>query len=550
MAEASISQDELLCPVCMDVLKDPVTIPCGHSYCKSCITGCWDQEVQMRVYSCPQCRQTFSPRPALNKNTILAAMVEKLKKTKVQTAAVGTLDVQCDVCTDSKHRAIKSCLVCLNSYCPNHLQQHESLFKRKRHRLMEATGRLQEIICPQHDKMLEIYCRTDQQCVCYVCMMEEHKNHDLVSAAAERTDQQRHLDETRRSFQQKILEKEKECEELRDALESHKLSAQTAVEDSERIFTELIHFIERCHSELIHLIRDQEKAAVSRAEGQLERLDQEINDLRRRDAELEQLSNTQDHIQFLQSFPALSGTPGSTDVCSQAVSSLSSFADVVKSIHQLREKLENFYREEMKKITIRVTFTEIIATPEPKTRADFLQYFCRFTLDLNTVNKCLRLSEGNTVITSTDTVQPYPAHPDRFDCELQVLCRESVCGRSYWELEWSGRCVCIAVSYKSINRKGTGSECVFGQNDQSWCLSCSPSGYLCWHYNIAIAVPVSSSCSRIGVYVDLNVGTLSFYSISDTMSLIHREQATFTQPLYPGFLVGSRSTLKLCGRTV
>ncbi|KAL0181270.1 hypothetical protein M9458_023676, partial [Cirrhinus mrigala] len=187
MAEASISQDELICPVCLDVLKDPVAIPCGHSYCKSCITGCWDQEDQMRVYSCPQCRQTFSPRPALNKNTILAAMVEKLKKNKVQTAAVGARDVQCDVCTD---RAIKSCLVCLNSYCPNHLQQHESLFKRKRHRLMEATGRLQEIICPQHDKMLEIYCRTDKQCVCYVCMMEEHKHHNVVSAAEERTDQQ------------------------------------------------------------------------------------------------------------------------------------------------------------------------------------------------------------------------------------------------------------------------------------------------------------------------------------------------------------------------
>ncbi len=94
MAEARFSQDEFLCPVCLDLLKDPVTIQCGHSYCKSCITDCWDQEDEKRVYSCPQCRQTFSPRPALARNTILAEMVEKLKKTKLQSVVpAGAGDV-------------------------------------------------------------------------------------------------------------------------------------------------------------------------------------------------------------------------------------------------------------------------------------------------------------------------------------------------------------------------------------------------------------------------------------------------------------------------
>ncbi len=143
MAEARISVDqkEFMCPVCLDLLKDPVAIPCGHSYCKSCITGCWDQEDQMRVYSCPQCRQTFSPRPALARNTILAEMVEKLKKTKLSADCdAGAGDVQCDVCTGRKYKAVKSCLVCLNSYCQNHLEQHESFFKRKRHKVIDVTG--------------------------------------------------------------------------------------------------------------------------------------------------------------------------------------------------------------------------------------------------------------------------------------------------------------------------------------------------------------------------------------------------------------------------
>ncbi|CAM4574253.1 unnamed protein product [Leuciscus chuanchicus] len=301
MADVSIYQDEFQCSVCLDLLKDPVTTSCGHSFCESCITGCWDQEDQMRVYSCPQCRQTFSPRPALAKNTILAEVVEKLKKTKPpDDCYAGAGDVQCDVCAGRKRKAVKSCLGCLESYCQSHLEQHESFFKRKRHNLTDATGRLQEMICQTHDKLLEVFCYTDQKCICLLCTMDDHKNHDTVSAAAQRTEKQKQLKETQRSFQQRFQQREKDLQQLREAVASHKHSAHTAVEDSERIFTELIRSIERSRSEATQRIRDQEKTGVSRAEGRLERLEQEINDLRRRDAELEQLSHTQDHIHFLQ----------------------------------------------------------------------------------------------------------------------------------------------------------------------------------------------------------------------------------------------------------
>ncbi len=161
------------------------------------------------------------------------------------------------------------------------------------------------------------------------------------------------------------------------------------------------------------------------------------------------------------------------------------------------------------------------------------------------MNKLLLLSESNRVITNTNALQSYPDHPDRFDEWCQVLCRESVCGRCYWEIEWSGY-VFISVSYKSISRKGGGAECGFGFNDQSWSLLCSSSSYSFKHNNIETDLPVKSISSRIGVFVDHRAGTLSFYSISDTMSLIHTVQTTFTQPLYPGFYVGSGSSVKLC----
>uniref|UniRef100_A0A8C2KX50 Uncharacterized protein n=1 Tax=Cyprinus carpio TaxID=7962 RepID=A0A8C2KX50_CYPCA len=231
MAESSVSlaQDQFSCSICLDLLKDPVTIPCGHSYCMSCITDCWDQDYQNGVYSCPQCRQTFTPRPLLGKNTILAEVLEKLKKTKRQAArpaqcSTGSGDVECDVCTGRKYKAIKSCLVCLESYCRNHLKRHEEFHSGKRHKLTDATVQLQEMICPLHDKLLEIFCRTDQQCICYMCMVDVHKDHNTVSAAAERTEKQRQLKEIQRTNQQRIQERQKELEELKEAVESYKVS--------------------------------------------------------------------------------------------------------------------------------------------------------------------------------------------------------------------------------------------------------------------------------------------------------------------------------------
>ncbi|XP_073727728.1 E3 ubiquitin/ISG15 ligase TRIM25-like [Misgurnus anguillicaudatus] len=225
MAEASVSlaHDQFSCSICLDLLKDAVTIPCGHSYCMSCITDYWDQK---RVYSCPQCRQTFTTRPVLGKNIMLAEVVEILK-TKLQAAHPYPFhfepgDVECDVCTERKYKAVKSCLVCLNSYCQNHLEQHEKFFKGKKHNLIDANGRLQQMICPQHDIALEIYCRTDQLCICYLCLGDGHCNHETVSAAAEMTEKQNQLKETQRKYQERIQESQKKLQELRDAVETQK----------------------------------------------------------------------------------------------------------------------------------------------------------------------------------------------------------------------------------------------------------------------------------------------------------------------------------------
>uniref|UniRef100_A0A8C1SHH9 Uncharacterized protein n=1 Tax=Cyprinus carpio TaxID=7962 RepID=A0A8C1SHH9_CYPCA len=183
---------------------------------------------------------------------------------------------------------------------------------------------------------------------------------------------------------------------------------------------------------------------------------------------------------------------------------------------------------------------------EYRVTAGLQKWACFLTLDPNTTNTQLILSEENRKVTCVREDQSYPDHPDRFDAH-QVLCSESVCGCCYWEIEWSGDYgVHVSVSYKSIRRKGWGDECVFGRNDQSWSLFCSADRYSFIHSDIETCLPVKPiSSSRIGVYVDHSAGTLSFYSVSDTTSLIHTVQTTFTQLLYPGFGFNIGSSVKL-----
>ncbi|XP_017311080.1 E3 ubiquitin/ISG15 ligase TRIM25 [Ictalurus punctatus] len=525
MAEASISvdQDQFICPVCLDLLKEPVVIPCGHSFCNVCINDCWDQEDESGVYRCPQCRDTFTPRPVLRRNNMLAEVVEKLKKTEVQAASpahcyAGPGDVECDFCTGRKHKAVKSCLVCVASYCEIHLKPHYQSPAFKIHTLIEASAKLQEKICSEHNKPMEIYCRSDQTYICYLCTMDNHKGHDTVTVTAERAEKQRELKEEQMKSQQRIQEKQKKVQELKQAVNTIKLSAQTAVEDSERIFTEMISSMEKRCSEVTELIRAQEKAELSRAERLLEQLEQEIADLQRRVTELEQLSHTHDHLHFLQAFVSGRQSPpldrAEFQTSSITVHQHLSFDGVRNSLSDLKKRLEEFCEEEFNKLL-----------PHD---------FFYLTLDPNTVHPHLRLSENNRVVTESESEQQYSDHPERFDYCLQVLCKESMCGRCYWEVEWSG-VVEISVSYKDISRKGEGNECAFGHNDQSWSLQCSSSSSLAFYHNniqTDLGVPPSS---RIGVYVDHSAGTLSFYSISDTMKLLHRVHTTFTQPLYAGF---------------
>ncbi|XP_067462855.1 E3 ubiquitin/ISG15 ligase TRIM25-like [Thunnus thynnus] len=363
---AQLDGAKFCCSICLDLLKDPVTIPCGHSYCMSCIKGFWDGEDEKKIYSCPQCRQTFTPRPVLVKNTMLADLVEELKKTGLQAAPAdhcyaGPEDVACDVCTGRKLKALKSCLVCLVSYCEKHLQPHYESVAFKKHKLVDPSKKLQENICSRHDEVMKIFCRTDQQSICYLCSMDEHKGHDTVSAAAERTERQRELEVSQQNIQQRIQDREKDVKLLQQEVEAVSRSADKAVEDSEKIFTELIHLIQKRSSDVKQQIRSQQETEVSRVKDLQEKLEQEITELKRKDAELKQLSHTEDHNQFLHNYPSLSQLSEPTDSSSINICPLRYFEDVKAAVSKLRDQLQDILGEKCTNTPHRV----IRAKPRP-----------------------------------------------------------------------------------------------------------------------------------------------------------------------------------------
>ncbi|XP_070687110.1 E3 ubiquitin/ISG15 ligase TRIM25-like [Pempheris klunzingeri] len=551
------SQELFDCSICLHLLEDPVTTACGHSYCMKCINSFWDKNNNRgRTYSCPQCRQTFSPRPVLKRNIVLANLLETHKKT---TAAAGDTyaapgDVQCDACTGRKRRASMFCLVCLASFCETHLRPHFEVPPLKKHNLIEASLRIKDSICGRHDKLLEIYCRTDQRFVCLLCVMDEHKGHNTVTVAAEKLEMQDKLERTKQEIADRVKNSEREMSELRQAADSIREASWEACDDFEQLCEEnislYIRSVERRRSEMREKAGEAEKAGVDWTNRRLGQLQREVFELRRREDKLNQLSQTEDPVQFLQGFYGFGDLPVFTE-------SHDSPDMLTKFVTAQKDKLKNMFNKEknelfshsdkhllsklprLEKITSRI----YLLTKHKNSRVE---------VDPNTVAAYLCLSESNREISWSGSDHAHPDHPDRFTYYHQALCKKGLVDSSfYWEVEWDGGIVELAVSYKGIQRKGWGKDCCFGHNDLSWKLICSSSGCTFWHNNLHRGQIPPARSRRVGVHLDCNAGTLSFYSVypdvdPDRLTLLHKVQTTFTEPLYPGFSVDLGSTLKIC----
>ncbi|KAM9788779.1 finTRIM family, member 83 isoform 1-T1 [Neosynchiropus ocellatus] len=562
------------CYLCKEYLRDPVSIPCGHIFCSICLKTYWDHTDHTGSYLCPQCRVTYNKRPTPRR--LGGSRHSSLQRNSdpypppppsPDYNMAGPHDVPCDVCSDKKYKAVKSCLMCLASYCEKHVRSHSSA-TFKRHKLVDVIDNLDRQVCPQHQKGLELFCRTDQMCICVLCTVKEHKGHDMVSAEQERADEQQRLGATQAEIQEKIHDRLKQMEELKQAVDSLKTSAQRTMQECEKLFSDMMRSIERMQQEMAKLVTSNKRAALNNAESHMERLSHEIADLKRRDEEITQLSRTEDHIHFIQSFHVLTAQTEMEELPNVVVSPYFSFNQVSKTVSEMKQHLNELANDDLAKVAKsinKMTFCELedskkkrsikagdeapmyksMPVQEPQYREDFLRYACQLTLDQNTAYRQLYLSRGNRKAALKKDPQSYPDSSARFDSLPQVLCTENLSGGAYyWEVDWSGEGAAIGVTYKNLKRTGYGDSCRIGYNRKSWSLFCSDSSYAARHNKDQMEINAPYS-SRIGVFLDHAGGTLSFYAVGEGMSLIHRFKASFTEAVYPGFWVWYDSAITL-----
>uniref|UniRef100_A0A667YXZ3 Uncharacterized protein n=1 Tax=Myripristis murdjan TaxID=586833 RepID=A0A667YXZ3_9TELE len=311
-ASCLLSEDQFLCSICLDVFTDPVSTPCGHNFCKNCITQHW--HVNVPCY-CPMCKKVFNQRPELQVNTFISEMAAQFRKSAQKEASSRSDqrcakpgEVPCHVCTGTKLKALKSCLVCLASYCETHLEPHRRITVLKTHQLIDPVENLEGRMCKKHNKPLELFCKTDQLCVCLLCT-SDHKSHDIVPLKEEYEGKKAELGKTEAEIQQMIRERHVKIQEIRRLVELSKEAADREMADSVRVFTALMQSVERGQAELVHMIGEKQKTTEKQAEGFIKELAQEITELKKRSTEVEQLSHTEDHLHLLQSFPSLNTAP-------------------------------------------------------------------------------------------------------------------------------------------------------------------------------------------------------------------------------------------------
>ncbi|KAI7814649.1 E3 ubiquitin-protein ligase TRIM39-like isoform X1 [Triplophysa rosa] len=478
---------KLQCSVCQDVFTDPVTTPCGHNFCNTCLKKWWDSSQKCK---CPLCKENFPKRPDLKINIILRELAESFKSKKLQ--------VFCDTCAEKKVKALKSCLVCQTSYCETHLEPHQKVASLSKHKLINPVENLESYICRKHERPLELFCRDDQMCVCLSCTQRDHKTHNTVPIEEESARRKAQLEKTLMDVKQKIEERNKNIQDMKDSVKLSKKSR-----------TELLRVIEK------------EKAAEDQAEDLMKELEQEITELKRRDTELEQLSHTDDHLHLLQIYPSLWSPLNSrnwSEICMNAHLSMSTLCHFNKYLQELPQQQSETVLTDLKEIQ---------------------KYAVDVTLDANTAHACLVLAEDlkEVRVDVSRTINELPNNPDRFDLCPSVLGKEGFSsGKIYFEVQVKGKTDWdLGVARESINRKGNIS---LSPRNGYWTIGLWKGNEYQASASPAFSLSLKVEPQTVGVFVDYEEGLVSFYDVESRSHIYSFTGQSFTEKLYPFFFPG------------
>ncbi|XP_049339011.1 E3 ubiquitin-protein ligase TRIM39 [Astyanax mexicanus] len=512
-----LSEDQFLCSICLDVFTDPVTTPCGHTFCMICIKTCWGDSQQC---NCPLCKEKFTKRPELKVNTTLREVVDLFKKKR----GLGNNEVLCDGCTGEKEKALKSCLDCVASLCKSHLESHYTIPRFKKHKLINPVKNLENYICQKHEKPLELFCRDDQTFACQFCTVTEHKNHNTVPIEEESGQKKTQLGKTQTEVQQTIQDRQKKIIEIKHSVEIRKRNTEKEISDSVKVFTALIRSIERSQAELLEVMEEKQKAVERRAEEFIKDLEQEITELKRRDTELEQLSHTEDHLHLLQIYPSLCRPPHTTNWTDISVDSYLSVETVRNALSQLQKSLNEEFSE-----TLCGKTREPVATGLKRIQ----QYSVDVTLDPDTANPYLILSDDGKQVRHGDTEQNLLDNPKRFTLYFNVLGKEGFSsGRFYYEVQVRGKTNwTLGVVRESVNRMGIPPT----PQNGFWTLELKYGNEYTAGSDPPVILPLRENPQKVGVFVDYEEGLVSFYDVEARSHIYSFTGQSFTEKLYPLF---------------
>ncbi|XP_068459398.1 E3 ubiquitin-protein ligase TRIM21-like isoform X2 [Clinocottus analis] len=511
-ASMQMTEDQFLCSICLHVFTDPVTIPCGHNFCKACITQHWNINVP---YQCPNCKKLFYTRPELQVNTFISEMAAH--SSEQQESKPG--EVPCDVCTGTRLKALKSCLVCLVSYCETHLEPHLTRPGLKRHQLIDPVENLEDRMCTKHDKLLllELFCKTDQMCVCMLCTVLDHKNHDVVTLKEEYEGKKAELKKTDDEIQQMIQKRRLKIQEIKHSVELSEEDGNKEIAGGVQVFTALKESVERSQAELIHTIKEKQRKTEKQAEGFIKELEQEICELKKRSTEVEQLSLSEDHLHLLQSSRTLKAAPPTKNWTGVRVSPPSYEGTLRRALNQLEETLSN----QMKKLL------EIALKRVQQSAVDV-------TLDPDTAHPKLILSDDGKQVKHGDAKKNLPNYQERFDTCVNVLAKQSFSsGRFYFEVQVKGKTKWdLGVVRESINRKGSitptpqkGFWTIWLRNENQYYALDDP----------PVRLSLRSGPQKVGVFVDYEEGLVSFHDVDAAALIYSFTGCCFTEKLYPFF---------------
>ncbi|XP_073479271.1 E3 ubiquitin-protein ligase TRIM39-like [Aquarana catesbeiana] len=520
MASANL-RAELECSVCLNIYTDPVMLRCGHNFCRLCIDRVLDTQGGSGGYSCPECREKFQNRPALQRNITLRNIVENFLSAQPDQEESG---VFCTYCVDYAIPAVRSCLHCEVSLCDKHLRVHK---KSPEHVLCDPTLSMESRKCSIHKKILEYYCTEDDTCICVSCTLAgEHRGHqvEMLDKASEKKK------ETLRTVLKNLLIKREEMEERVQSLQEHRRKVEEkAAGDSERV-TALFRDLRR-------RLEDLEERVLREISGRAERISISIRDLEIKKEELsrkirhiEELCNMTDPLTVLQE-------SDTGDLC-----------DTEDGDNEDRERHEELLHDggglDVDGISHTLhTISDIITGVNV---SFYIQGAADILLDVNTAHNHLHISDDRKTVSRSDRKQNRPETPERFQYCYQVLSSRSFSsGRHYWEVDVGGSDWWrVGMCYPSIERRGRQSG--IGRNNKSWCLRRKGDQYGEIHDSKLIPLPPNISSNRVRIYLDYEAGWISFYDLCDPIRHLHTFTNTFTEPLHAGICVW-RGCIKICG---